>query len=165
MEFNDLFVDSLLRWAHLLSGVIWLGFLFFFNFVNGPFSKGLDDATRRKIVPPLMSRALFWFRWGAVATLVFGVALFWHKYMRVPEGSTVNSNFRNLVTGELADRARWVMYGMTYAIIMFFNVWAIIWPAQKRILRGMASGEAAPASCAPTPGSALGGRALRRRCR
>lgn len=62
----------LLRWGHLLAGIAWIGLLYFFNLVNVGFMKELDAASKGKVVPNLMPRALWWFRWGAVWTVVFG---------------------------------------------------------------------------------------------
>lgn len=68
-------LDALFRWLHVLFGIIWIGHLYFFNFVNGPFAATMDGDTKRKVVPELMPRALFWFRWAAVATWAFGLML------------------------------------------------------------------------------------------
>jgi len=62
----------LLRWGHLLAGITWIGLLYFFNLVNVNFMKELDAASKGKVVPNLMPKALWWFRWGAVWTLFFG---------------------------------------------------------------------------------------------
>jgi uncharacterized membrane protein len=62
----------LLRWLHLLAGITWIGMLYFFNLVNVQFQKELDGATKGKVVPLLMPRALFWFRWGAMVTWLTG---------------------------------------------------------------------------------------------
>lgn len=62
----------LLRWLHFLGGITWIGMLYFFNLVNVQFQKEIDAPTKLKINPPLLSRALFWFRWGAVVTWVTG---------------------------------------------------------------------------------------------
>ncbi len=62
----------LLRWGHFLAGITWIGLLYFFNLVNVSFMKELDAASKGKVVPNLMPKALWWFRWGAVWTLVFG---------------------------------------------------------------------------------------------
>jgi uncharacterized membrane protein len=62
----------LLRWGHFLAGITWIGLLYFFNLVNVNFMKELDAASKGKVVPNLMPKALWWFRWGAVWTLVFG---------------------------------------------------------------------------------------------
>lgn len=67
--------DSLFRWTHVVAGIVWIGMLYFFNFVNGPFAGKLDAETKKKVVPELMPRALFWFRWGAAFTWVTGVVL------------------------------------------------------------------------------------------
>lgn len=68
------------RWAHFLAGVIWIGILYFFNWINGHFVATLDAETKRKVVPELMPRALFWFRWGAAWTWLTGAALMFVMY-------------------------------------------------------------------------------------
>lgn len=68
-------IQLILRWAHVVAGVIWIGHLYFFNWVNGPFAKTLDAATKKTVVPELMPRALFWFRWGAAWTWITGLLL------------------------------------------------------------------------------------------
>src|SRR5580658_4901357 len=60
------------RWLHFVGGITWIGLLYFFNLVNVPFMKGLDPATKGKVLPDLMSRALWWFRWAAVLTVLMG---------------------------------------------------------------------------------------------
>ncbi|HYD50101.1 MAG TPA: urate hydroxylase PuuD, partial [Terriglobales bacterium] len=69
------FVESLFRWLHVVAGIVWIGHLYFFNFVNGPFQTTIDGDTKRKVNPELLPRALFWFRWGAAFTWVTGVFL------------------------------------------------------------------------------------------
>ena len=68
-------LDGLFRWMHMLAGIIWIGMLYFFNWVNGPFVATLDADTKKKVVPELMPRALFWFRWGAAWTWITGFVL------------------------------------------------------------------------------------------
>ena len=68
-------VEGLLRWGHVFAGIIWIGHLYFFNWVNGPFQGTIDKDTKQKVVPELMPRALFWFRWGAAWTWLFGYLL------------------------------------------------------------------------------------------
>jgi uncharacterized membrane protein len=68
-------LNALFRWIHVLAGVVWIGMLYFFNWVNGPFAATLDAETKKKVVPELMPRALFWFRWGAAWTWLTGVLL------------------------------------------------------------------------------------------
>jgi uncharacterized membrane protein len=74
MEYSD-DLQALLRWAHIVAGVLWIGLLYFFNFVNGPFAATLDKDTKPKVVPELLPRALYWFRWGAAWTWVTGFLL------------------------------------------------------------------------------------------
>lgn len=68
-------VRELFRWLHVVTGVLWIGHLYFFNFVNAHFAATLDAETKKKVVPELMPRALFWFRWGALWTWISGVLL------------------------------------------------------------------------------------------
>jgi uncharacterized membrane protein len=96
----------LFRWLHFVGGVTWLGLLYFFNLVNVPFMKELDPATKGKILPSLMSRALWWFRWGSVLTVLMGLA-YW--------GKTVAIDARN--------------GGATPGVPMasFFMIWTVAW--------------------------------------
>ena len=68
-------LDQFFRWLHVFAGILWIGMLYFFNFVNGPFAATLDADSKKKVVPELMPRALFWFRWGAAYTWITGVLL------------------------------------------------------------------------------------------
>lgn len=69
------FLQSLFRWIHVVAGVMWIGHLYFFNFVNAQVAPTLDAEAKKKVVPELMPRALYWFRWGAAYTWVTGVLL------------------------------------------------------------------------------------------
>src|SRR5437899_5765692 len=75
-------LQALLRWIHIVAGIIWIGLLYFCTFVNAGFAATMDGPTKQKVVPELMPRALYWFRWGAAWTWVTGVLLlllvFWH---------------------------------------------------------------------------------------
>ena len=68
-------LSALFRWLHVFAGIVWIGMLYFFNWVNGPFAGTMDADTKKKVVPELMPRALYWFRWGAAWTWVTGVLL------------------------------------------------------------------------------------------
>ena len=129
-------VSVLLRWGHIAFGIIWIGHLYFFNLVNVPFQADLDKELKPKVNPKLLLRAFWWFRWGAMYTLVFGLALFFYKYMY--QGLFFNPE------GGVAVRSGWIMFGMLLALIMWFNVWFVIWPRQKLILGGMAAGTPHP---------------------
>lgn len=96
----------LVRLIHFLSGITWIGLLYFFNLVSVPVLNELDQPTRSKIVPPLMERALWWFRWSALVTVLSGLA-YW--------GETVSSAARK------ADASSGT------AMASFFLIWTIAW--------------------------------------
>jgi uncharacterized membrane protein len=96
----------LLRWVHLLAGITWIGLLYFFNLVNFPLMKELDATTRSKVMPPLMSRALWWFRWGAVITVLAGLA-YW--------GQIVSSDAHNAGAS------------VATPLLSFFAIWTVTW--------------------------------------
>lgn len=68
-------VQPLFRWAHVVAGVLWIGLLYFFNWINGNFAKSLDAETKQKVLPELLPRTLYFFRWGAAFTWITGVLL------------------------------------------------------------------------------------------
>ena len=68
-------LEAIFRWMHVLAGIIWIGHLYFFNWVNGPLQAKLDGPTKKAVNPELMPRALYWFRWGAAYTWFTGVLL------------------------------------------------------------------------------------------
>ncbi len=106
MDINDL-LQVLFRWSHIVAGILWIGLLWFFNFVNGPFQGTMDGETKKKVNPELLPRALFFFRWGAFWTWTFGVLLLiWVYYM----GSIMFD----------AGSAGWT--GGAYAMIVFILV-------------------------------------------
>lgn len=76
-------LQGLLRWIHVVAGIVWIGHLYFFNFVNAPFEATMDGPTKKAVVPQLRPRALFFFRWGAAWTWITGVLLllivFYHQ--------------------------------------------------------------------------------------
>ena len=96
------YVELVLRWIHIVAGVIWIGHLYFFNFVNANFAPTMDGDTKKKVVPQLMPRALFWFRWGAAWTWLTGFFLLFTVYYHGYQGS-------NLVEGQVQVTAMtWV---------------------------------------------------------
>ena len=135
--------EFLFRWLHVFAGIMWIGHLYFFNFVNIPLQGALDDAGKKTVNPKLIPRALWWFRWGAMVTFLSGLILFTLIFLYTPgAGFGPNALFRG-AEGALSDRARWIMWGMLFGLIMWFNVWFIIWPAQKGLLSGRITGDAA----------------------
>ena len=68
-------IHPLFKWLHVIAGITWIGLLYFFNWINGHFAATLDGDTKKKVVPELMPRALYWFRWGAAWTWITGIVL------------------------------------------------------------------------------------------
>jgi uncharacterized membrane protein len=126
---------------HVFFGIIWIGHLYFFNFVNVPLQAALDDATKKLVNAKLMLRALWWFRWGAMATFVTGWILFSLVYMYSPGAGFGPTALFSTPEG-ISSRAVWILFGMALGTIMWFNVWFIIWPAQRSIFQGKVAAEA-----------------------
>lgn len=148
MALSDLLSNFSLfiRWLHVIAGITWIGHLYFFNFVNVPLQAALDDGAKKAVNPKLLPRALWWFRWGAMITLLTGLVSFTLNYMYVPgQGFGANNNFSDVITGNLTGRGLWILFGMLLGTIMWFNVWFIIWPAQRGLLSGQVPQEKAPA--------------------
>lgn len=139
-------IQILIRWIHVIAGIIWIGHLYFFNFVNSQLQPTLDGDTKKKVNPILLGRALWWFRWGAMITFLAGLWLFFQVYMYAP-GDASNTNLMD--AGNLTSRGVWILMGMAFGFVMWFNVWFVIWPAQKKILGGLLGGPPADASLAP----------------
>src|SRR5882757_8203712 len=111
-----------MRWLHVLSGVMWIGLLWYFNFVQTPSMPKIEPAEHRAAVTKVIApNALFWFRYGALATVVTGLLLAWQN------GYILQA--LTLQKGTIA-----IGLGMWLALIMAFNVWFIIWPNQQKAL-------------------------------
>jgi uncharacterized membrane protein len=121
MKFDHAWWAFFMRWLHVLSGVMWIGLLWYFNFVQTPSMPQIPDEQKPAVSKVIAPRALFWFRWGAMATIVTGLLLAWMNGYLVPALS-----FKPPVTA--------IGIGMWLGIIMWFNVWFIIWPNQKKAL-------------------------------
>src|SRR3989338_7361498 len=128
-------IHLIVRLLHVIAGIAWIGHLYFFNFVNVPLQGSLDDATKKAVNPQLMPRALWWFRWGAMITLLAGLTLFVLTYFYTP-GIGFGPTSLLMDADGITDRAMWILFGMLLGFIMWFNVWMIIWPSQKRLLTG-----------------------------
>src|SRR5215216_7240483 len=81
----------LLRWLHFVAGITWIGLLYFFNLVNVPVQKGMDADTKKKVNPELLSRTLWYFRWGAVVTVLAGLT-YYAMYILSPEAKNAGLN-------------------------------------------------------------------------
>jgi uncharacterized membrane protein len=110
-----------MRWLHVLSGVMWIGLLWYFNFVQIPSMPKIPDEQKPAIGKVIAPAALFWFRWAALATIVTGLLL----------AMMMGYIGRALM---LQEGARAIGIGMWLGLIMAFNVWFIIWPNQKKAL-------------------------------
>lgn len=113
-------LDMILRSGHVLVGVAWIGLLYFFNFVQVPAFAELSDGARSEALRKLTFRALWWFRWAALATFLFGLGLVLSKddigeYFESAQGYSITT-------------------GMLFGITMFLNVWGVIWPNQKVVI-------------------------------
>jgi uncharacterized membrane protein len=118
-----------LRWIHFVAGITWIGLLYWFNLVNVPFQRVLDPSLKGQVNPPLFTRALAWFRWSAVVTVVAGLLLIYGLYWQ--DGDIFGSNTEKTIFA-----------GGLLGIIMLANVWMFIWPSQRRVLAAMGAGQA-----------------------
>lgn len=146
MEIFENFADPsgplavLTRAAHVLAGVTWIGLLYFFNFVQTPAFAELTDGARSEALRKLTFRALWWFRWAALLTFLFGLMLL------VIQGDGENMDLYLAGVGGTA-----ILTGMLFGTTMFLNVWGIIWRSQKVII---ASAEAVAAGGQANPDAA-----------
>ena len=115
------------RWLHVISGVIWIGLLWYFNFVQIPNMPNIPDDQKPAISKVIAPAALWWFRWGAMATIVTGLIL---GHLNGYLESAMTLGFR----GDAAPQHIAIGIGMWLGTIMWFNVWFVIWPNQKRAL-------------------------------
>ena len=111
----------LFRWIHVMVGIMWIGLLWYFNFVQIPSMPKIPDEQKPAIGKVIAPTALFWFRWAALFTVVSGLIL-----------SILNGYAHQAFTLQAPFRA--IGLGMWIALVMAFNVWFIIWPNQKRAL-------------------------------
>jgi uncharacterized membrane protein len=129
----------LLRWLHFLFGITWIGLLYYFNLVQTPFFGETDPAVRSGAIQKLVPRALWWFRWGAMGTVIFGLL-----YLIMWWGMRLNY--------EMTPWAVIIFTGGLMGLVMWANVWFVIWPNQKIIIANAiatAGGAAANPAAAP----------------
>ena len=185
-------VTFLLRWAHLLGGITWIGLLYWFNLVNVSFQKEVDASIKGKMNPLLLTKSLWWFRWGAVLTVGTGLIYYalllntehidakigivlvawilaWLVLAGLYRMSVAGGPLKDgrvlavvilvivVVTAWLvvqsvrnggSNRTMAIAVGGGLGMIMFMNVWMIIWPLQKKII---AATRATAESGAPAP--------------
>jgi len=113
------------RWLHVASGVMWIGLLWYFNFVQIPNMPKIPDEQKPAIGKVIAPAALFWFRWGAMSTIVTGIILA-HLNGYLLEAYTLGA-----LDGFVVPKYTAIGIGMWLGTIMWFNVWFVIWPNQK----------------------------------
>ena len=113
-------VRILIRWTHFVAGITWIGLLYFFNLVNVPFQKTIDADTKKKVNPELLGRALWFFRWGAVVTVLAGLA-YYAMYILSPAVKNANG------IGGGNINVWFVLFAwLTYPVVLFFVEFLII---------------------------------------
>ena len=141
MSETEMVIDYLAKWGHFLAGITWIGLLYYFNFVQAEYFKEADGGARTDAFTKLVPRALWWFRWGAMLTFLTGLIMLYFR------GKTVSVD---------------LVVGSVMAILMFLNVWLIIWPNQKILIASneqiAGGGEALPEAAAAAPKAALASR-------
>src|SRR5688500_18772308 len=114
------FLRIFFRWFHFVAGITWIGLLYFFNLVNVPFQKGLDAETKKKVNPDLLSRALWFFRWGAVVTVLAGLTYF-AMYILSPAVKNANT-LENANLNVWLILVTWLLYPIVLFGIEFFLI-------------------------------------------
>jgi len=126
LTIDQLFWSWLFRYLHVISGVMWIGLLWYFNFVQIPSMPKIPDEQKPAITKVIAPAVLFWFRWAALSTIITGLIVAYlngyiHEALALGIGS---GGGKNTAIG----------IGMWLGLIMAFNVWVIIWPNQKKVL-------------------------------
>jgi len=126
LRFNADFWRFVARWLHVISGILWIGLLYYFNFVQIPTMPKIPDEQKPAVSKFIAPEALFWFRWAAMSTLFFGIilALLNRYFVDAVLLGITSGGGRNTVIG----------IGMWLGTIMWFNVWFVIWPNQQKAL-------------------------------
>jgi len=116
-------IDPIFRWIHVVSGIMWIGHLYFFNFVNAQVAKTYDADSKKKVIPELMPRALYWFRWGAAYTWITGIFLAGLVYY-MPDGQLVPE-------GSSLGKTGGIVLSLAILLVSFF-VYDILWKAMAK---------------------------------
>lgn len=136
--------EFLLRWLHFLAGITWIGLLYYFNFVQGPFMAEADPATRSAATQKLVPRALWWFRWSALLTFLTGAAIIGKRIGESPLGSAAWST----------PWAVTILTGALFGTVMLANVWRVIWPNQKIVIASAVAAASGGQANAAAPAAA-----------
>lgn len=128
-------LQALFRWIHILAAIIWIGLLYFLNFINVHVHRALEDSVRAQLIPELLPWTLWWFRWGAMFTFLSGYLLLLWKYFLLGSGVLGDAGLLGSSAG------LWISLGVILGTVMWWNVWFIIWPAQQRLIRWTGEGK------------------------
>ena len=126
--FDHNFGAFVLRYLHVLAGIMWIGILYYFNFVQIPNMPNIPDEQKPAIGKVIAPAALWWFRWGAMITIISGLLL------AAANGYLVEAITLGASDGFAVEKHTMIGIGMWLGTIMWFNVWFVIWPNQKRAL-------------------------------
>jgi uncharacterized membrane protein len=144
------------RWAHVVVGIVWIGLLYYFNFVQVPAFAEMEAAARNNAIDKLASRALWWFRWAAVATVATGILILLFQGGDGGKIQLTDGDYIKSVQGMS------IYTGILLALTMFVNVWGVIWRNQKTVIANarnvQAGGEADPAAAAAARKAGLASR-------
>jgi uncharacterized membrane protein len=121
VKYDHAWGQFVMRWLHVLCGIMWIGLLWYFNFVQMPSMPKIPDEQKPAVSKVIAPEALFWFRWSALATVVTGLVL-----------ATMSGYIASALGLQRPFTA--IGIGMWLALVMAFNVWFIIWPNQKKAL-------------------------------
>jgi uncharacterized membrane protein len=130
--------SSVLHWLHTFVGIVWIGLLYYLNFVQVPTMPTVPAELKKGVTGYIAPKVFFFFRWAALLTALFGLAIAGHK------GYLVEA-----LTFSGAGAVNMIGLGMWLALIMLFNVWILIWPAQQKILGLVEASDEAKAKAAP----------------
>lgn len=122
---DAIFWQGVFRWLHVTFGILWIGLLYYFNFVQIRKMPEIPAELKPAVSKYIAPEALFWFRWAALFTWVMGIVLAFNR------GYLVEALTLGITEGFSVPQHTFIGVGMWLATIMFINVWAFIWPAQK----------------------------------
>jgi len=126
-QLDTYFWSAVFRYFHVLSGVMWIGLLWYFNFIQIPNMPNIPDEQKPAIGKVIAPAALFWFRWAALSTIITGLIV---AYLN----GYVNQAMTLGLIGDADPKSITIGIGMWMGIIMAYNVWMVIWPNQKKAL-------------------------------
>ena len=118
-----------LRWVHFVAGITWIGLMYWFTLVNVPLQRVLEPPVAAQLAPPLLRRALPWFRWSSLVTVLVGLLLIYGLYWQ--DGDPLGSNTEKTI-----------LAGGLLGVVMLGIVWGVIAPNQQRVLTAVSAGQA-----------------------